>query len=242
MKFKIILILIFISRIFYSQGYYNSQFLEDPGEPRHLHFGYSVSVSGDYLAVGAYGNSSYDNPGSVSLWCKKSQNWEFVKTIQEGDSLEYSNIGENVSLDGEQLLLTVSQRVKDNTFLPQKAYLYLKDAGGHDNWGLIKEFSRPPDDPGSFAINGVIKGEYVIIVGIKDSSPTTYEINIYNRNEGGVNNWGLVKNLQMSSIVSDLELDGDKLLIGCENIAYLYYRNEGGENNWGLKKNFYRWT
>ncbi len=54
-------------------------------------------------------------------------------------------------------------------------------------------------------------------------------IYIYRRHRGGMDQWGLVKQLYFDFYVSDLDLDGDILVISNQ----VFYRNEGGAENWG---------
>ena len=71
---------------------------------------------------------------------------------------------------------------------------------------------------------------------------------IYARNQGGTDNWGLVKKLTSSDIADDdwfggaVAIDGDTVVVGASGedgagldrgAAYVFARNQGGANNWG---------
>jgi len=73
---------------------------------------------------------------------------------------------------------------------------------------------------------------------------------VFERNQGGADNWGQVKKLTASdAAVNDsfgkaVAIDGDRLVVGAPatvnfstvGAAYVFERNEGGSNNWGEKQ------
>lgn len=231
MKTRVMILLLLVSNIFLSQGFYNSKILEDPGVAYKAKFGESVSISGNHLAIGA--GFYWDDTACVSIYTKSSEGWGFVKTIKE-EEIKQLVPPHCVSLKNDLLLIN-SQSLE--TGLPGKAFLYSKDEGGENNWGQIKEFTPPNNEISSFAKDAAMDGNYIVIESYYTSTGV-HELNLYCRDEGGTDNWGFVKPITVHAYISFLEICGENLLVGDGYKAFLYSKNEGGENNWGLKKTF----
>jgi hypothetical protein len=78
-----------------------------------------------------------------------------------------------------------------------KFYIYKKDEGGIDNWGLIKTITPSPNYTGfKFAIY-----KDILVVGVygddgsNDNLYAAGQVYIYKKDEGGVDNWGLIQTL-----------------------------------------------
>jgi len=59
---------------------------------------------------------------------------------------------------------------------------------------------------------------------------------LHQKDEGGINNWGLVQMFEPTVTESDLEYGNSVDLSGDDiaGAAYIYHRNQGGSGNWGL--------
>ncbi|MDD5676355.1 MAG: right-handed parallel beta-helix repeat-containing protein, partial [Kiritimatiellae bacterium] len=140
------------------------------------------------------------------------------------------------------------------------AYVYERDAGGSNNWGLVKELiASDPEDGADFG-GGVFGGGVsvsrtgdVIVATAKGWNGYRGAAYVYERNAGGPDNWGFVKKLVPSDAApddvfgADVSVDGDRIVIGApykpyggpDNMmgaAYIFERNAGGPNNWGQMK------
>lgn len=122
-------------------------------------FGYSVAISGDYIAVGARQDEHDEtgaNPltlaGSAYLFQKDqggTDNWGEVKKLIASDRSTNSYFGWSIAMSGNNILVGSNGR---------GAYLFGKDEGGIDNWGEVDKL-LPADFAGnaygqSVSING----------------------------------------------------------------------------------------
>ena len=68
------------------------------------HFGRSVSILGDYIAVGATGDDS--DKGSVYVYLQSGTDWSQQQKVTATGGLTGDNFGYCVSLDGSKMLAT----------------------------------------------------------------------------------------------------------------------------------------
>lgn len=129
--------------------------------------------------------------------------------------------------------------------------LYRRDLEGPDAWGIVTHLDRGVANNDLFGRALDFDGDRVA-VGAPFSNEVLFEAGgvwIYERNAGGADNWGEVKEISPTDLVpfdhfgGDLALDGDRLLVGSpddnyDNLndpgsAYLFERDAGGVGNWG---------
>lgn len=222
----------------------------------------AVAASGDVVAVGAY---RYGTGGGVYLFVRNQggiNNWGEFKIITPSDPQESDFFGSAVAMSGD--LLVVGAYGTDggpaNSFTRAgAAYIYARNQGGTDNWGLVKKLTA--GDPGSideFGVVVAISGD-LIVAGASDAnfgvtlgaSGAAY---VFARHQGGADNWGQVKKLTASDpddfdhFGDSVTISGDVIAIGAAQedagalnledagAAYVYMRNQGGANNWGQVK------
>jgi FG-GAP repeat len=229
----------------------------------------------DYsIAYGIYGKCT----GSVSILERGNDgSWFLVKELTSGklsDSFGYS-----LAMSGDTLVVGAPQDDSNgNTFDdPEGAvYIFQRNQGGNNNWGLIKKIvfrKDSVDGPDSQFGRSIALDSDTLIVGAYRDSPDANgdeiwacrtgrdvsecgvgSASIYQRDRGGVNNWGLVKKLSPSDAVRDdyfgfdVDISGDTVVIGAIQLgpsqqsdarpgaAYVFNRNRGGNDNWGEVK------
>jgi len=133
-------------------------------------FGCSVSLSGDYLAVGAHGHNS--SRGAVYLFEKDrggGDNWgELTKLTGENAS---DRFGYAVDLRGDDLLVGAVYGDK-GAVQTGAAFLHQQNQGGADNWGQVEKIT--PSDGASgdqFGYSVSISTGYdVLVSSINDNS------------------------------------------------------------------------
>lgn len=117
-------------------------------------------------------------------------------------------------------------------------YIFSRDQGGTDNWGLVKNIS---DGSASFDSFGYSVAIYEDIVAIY-APGISHSVSIFLRNVGGLNNWGHVKVIKTDSINTNekggrsIAIHGNTLVIGGNAAAYIFERDAGGADNWGQVK------
>ncbi len=217
--------------------------------------GFTSDIHGDYAVVGSplHGGSGaayiyYRNQGGTD-------NWGEVIKLTAFDQAVDDRYGFNVSIHGTYVAIGSMWDDDDGSY-SGSVYLYEKDQGGVNNWGLVKKIT--PSDGGAFKGFGlqVSLSATELIVGANESfMPSGGFFNpigpgaayIFSINQGGANNWGEVKKLTASDgSVGDqfafVDIDGDIAVVGAWNKnslnggAYIYSRNSGGANNWGQIK------
>lgn len=138
------------------------------------HFGRAVALDGDYLAVGAPSEDTALglDAGKVYLFEKDlggTNNWGCrVTNAAPTAGLFY---GARVDIENSKL----AAARWDQAELGPAVFVYDRDEGGADNWGLMDIITPPPDAPDSFgfAIDFVIGGRFMLIGAIDQFSPST---------------------------------------------------------------------
>lgn len=129
----------------------------------------------------------------------------------------------------------------------ESAYIYHLNGG---SWTLIKKLVDPENDGyDDFGQAVAISGDYCA-VGVPDKSfggSGEGCVFVFARNQGGENNWGMVKKVYAFDQDNGdyfgfaVALSGDYLIVGAYQddgggSAYIFYRNQGGTDNWGFVK------
>ena len=211
-------------------------------------FGYSVSVSGDTVIVGARGDGG--GSGSAYIFSRDqggADNWGQVKKLTAGDGAAGDEFGASVSISGDT---AIAGAWGDDGY-SGSAYIFSRDEGGTDNWGEVKKLTAGDGAAGDiFGISVSIGGDTAIVGAHRDDdngddSGSAY---IFSRDEGGTNSWGQVQKLLAGDGASDDEfgrsvsISGDTAIVGAyydddngsnSGSAYIFSRDYGGADNWG---------
>ncbi|OJW71238.1 FG-GAP repeat protein [Spirosoma sp. 48-14] len=186
------------------------------------YFGFSVTINGNIIGVGAYGESkdaSGENTltlaGSVYLFSQNqggADNWGQVKKLVANDRVASSWFGNSVAINGSTLVVGASQNSQDaaggNTLTNAgSAYVFSQNQGGTDNWGQVKKIvasDRAAND--NFGNSVSISGNTIVVgavAGSGDASggntlPNAGTAYVFSQNQGGSDNWGQVQKLVAS--------------------------------------------
>ena len=218
-------------------------------------FGGSVSVNGDTLVVGApFSNGAGLNRGAAYVYYRDQggvDNWGLVTTLVSGFPLDSALFGSSVSVNGDTIVVG-APRQDAGGFDRGAAYVYYRDQGGVDNWGLVTTLvSGSPQDAADFGQSVSVNGDTIVVGGPRQDAGgfARGAAYVYYRDQGGVNNWGLVTTIVSGSPENDarfgesVSVDGDTIVVGeplkdgtepNSGNAYVYYRDQGGVDNWGL--------
>lgn len=225
-------------------------------------FGVSVSVSGDTVVVGSWFDRVGSNGGQGSAYIFKqnaggADNWGQIKKLVAADGTSSDLFGKSVALDsGNTLLIGASNDEIGGTIGLGSSYVFT-DTGA--DW--IEQAKPLPSLPAncgtddSFGFSVAISGDTAVIgankddIGINTNQGSVY---VLERNEGGANNWGLVKVLIASDGASEdrfgtsVSISSNIIIVGApykteganaeQGAAYVFERNNGGTNNWGEVK------
>ena len=225
-------------------------------DPTQL-FGTTVDIEGGTIVIGTttYG---YDTNGDNQLTCPSvpiecntdsvfvysqnqggTNNWGLIKQIKPSNQNINDTLGREIDLSGDDLIVSSPIRnyvdsSGNGVFLQPSFYIYSRNQGGSNNWGLVKELAIDPISDLFNNYQSLGLNNDTAVVGIVDTTKVNEKnIYIYSRNQGGSNNWGLVKKVNPTNIgikgaffsagVSDVL--GDTLLI---NSADSYDANRNG--------------
>jgi hypothetical protein len=225
-------------------------------------FGCSVSISGDTIVVGAYWDDIglNDFQGSAYVFERNNggtDNWGEVKNINASDGAEDDWFGYSVSISGDTVVVGVYSYDVGANINQGSAYVYERNNGGTDNWGEVKRLTASDGAQGdrfggsvSIFGNTVVVGARYDDVGANDTQGSAY---VFQRNNGGADNWGEVKKVTGGDSVQydrfgwSVSIFGDTVVVGAtedevggndnQGSAYVFQRNTGGIDNWGeIKK------
>jgi hypothetical protein len=244
-------------------------------------FGYSVDISGDVIVIGAYGQdfdanglNEVEGAGAAYIFYKDeggTDNWGLKAKLTAGGINSRNEIdlfGQSVTISGNIIVVASNrhnydENGNDSTHEAGAAYIFYKDEGGTDNWGLKKKIV------GS-GVNGRLKEDWfgnaiaisgnIIVVGANrqdyDENGNNRVLNsgaayIFYKDEGGTDNWGLKKKIVGDWFGSEVAISDDLIAVGANRQDYdtngndstfdagavfIFYKDEGGTDNWGLKK------
>lgn len=209
------------------------------------YFGRSVSISDTIIAIGAPQEvaDGLDSTGSVYIFYKNqggTDNWgQFIK-IKPADGNGSDFFGYSVALSGSDLVVG-AWGVDDVGTNRGRIYIYSKDEGGTDNWGLQAQHLPTLDGVNQFGIAVDIDGDY-IISGAPAADTAGYaqtgDCHIYYRNQGGNDNWGLQQKIiaedpsQYKRFGVSVSIDGNYIIVGAwsdlplqDDAMYAYLRS-----------------
>jgi FG-GAP repeat protein len=226
---------------------------------RQAQFG-RVAIYEDTVIVGAPADDIGANidQGSIYIFERNQggpNNWAQVKKINGSDGGRFDDFGAIVKIYRDTLIVGAPGDDIGGNSGQGSAYIFERNQGGPDNWGEVKKLTASDgaesDFFGAVAIyeDTVIVGAFRHAVGSNLSQGAAY---IFERNQGGPDNWGEVKKLTASD---GAEADAfgvsaaiyeDTVIVGASGnpffdittpgSAYVFERNQGGADNWGEVK------
>ena len=219
-------------------------------------FGWSVAVSGDVVIVGAKWEESpvFFDRGAAYVFHRDAgglNNWGEVKKLIASDPESFDNFGSSVAVSGDTAVVGADEWV--STIESGQAYVFQRDQGGSDNWGEVKKLTASDAYGGQHFGRGVAAAGDTIIVGAPEdfASLNPGAAYAYQRDEGGLDNWGEVAKLTASdaeprdNFGSSIAMSGDTAVVGAiwedsggldAGAAYVLQRDAGGLNSWGEVK------
>jgi hypothetical protein len=181
------------------------------------HFGFSVSISGNYVVVGApyededsLGENMLDAAGSVYIFKRDGYgNWNEVQKIVASDRAEEDFFGSSVDISGNYILVGAAQEDEDesggNTLdFAGSSYVFERDENGH--WSEIQKLVASDRAVRDFFGNSVsISGDYAVIGAFEEDEDTLGENTmndagsayIFKHNESG--HWDEVRKIVASN-------------------------------------------
>ncbi|MFC1981249.1 FG-GAP repeat protein [Chloroflexota bacterium] len=189
-------------------------------------FGYTVSISGDTLVVGAYqDDDNGSDSGSAYVFARNqggADNWGQVAKLIASDGAEDDRFGRTVSISGDTLAVG-AHGDDDNGSESGSAYVFERNQGGADSWGQVKKLTSSDVATGdNFGLSVSISGDTLIVGAVwdDDNGSNSGSAYLFERNQGGADNWGEIAKLTASDGAADDEfghavsISGDTLVVG----------------------------
>jgi hypothetical protein len=129
------------------------------------YFGYSVSVSGDYAIVGAYGDDDKgSNSGSAYIFIRDGNSWSEQDKLTASDGASGDNFGCSVSVSGDYAV--VGSRNDDSS--RGSAYIFIRDGNSWNQQAKLVASDSNTNDYFGYSVS--ISGDYAIAGAYADDS------------------------------------------------------------------------
>jgi VCBS repeat-containing protein len=235
---------------------FRSKLVAPDGVPDDL-FGTAVAVDRDTVVVGAAAATfSGVRTGVAYVFERDSarfDSWRMVRKLTPMGTFSVGvggpTYGQAVAVHGDTIAVGApTDRL--GSVVPGAVYLYGRNVGGANNWGLVKRVV--PDDVSSGQQYGgslALAGDTLIVGSPQDDDRGANSGSIYvlGRNQGGAEAWGLVTKVLAPDgnngdrFGGSVGLAGDTLVTGANGddgigSAYVFERNLGGTSAWGMAR------
>ncbi|HUF05220.1 MAG TPA: FG-GAP-like repeat-containing protein [Aridibacter sp.] len=217
-------------------------------------FGWSVSVSGDTAVVGSPFDDDDGLASGAAYIFKQNPSvpsqWTFVKKLTAPDADSDDNFGRAVGISGD-LVIVGALFDEDSASGAGSAYVFSRNLGGTENWGLAKKLLAPDASTGDQFGYSVAISQENAVVGSRfddDDGSGSGSAYVFSRNTGGTDNWGMTKKLTASDGARgdnfgwSVAIDGELVVVtspfdddggDATGSGYVFEEHHGGTANWG---------
>jgi outer membrane protein assembly factor BamB len=211
-------------------------------------FGFSVDVSGDTAIIGTYISDPMGYcEGRAFIFQKIGGIWTQVAQITGSPSVNDNHFGNKVAISCDTVVVVAPAESNG------AAYVFERNEGGANAWGQKKIITGSDAVIGDeFGISIAISGDTIVIgaQGHDAAANNAGAAYVFERNEGGADNWGQKKKLlPVSADAGDrfgcsVDISGDLISIGAlgddsssldTGTVYIFDRDNGGTDNWGYE-------
>jgi hypothetical protein len=208
---------------------------------------YSVSISGDYVIVGALGDDDNgDLSGSAYVFYRNqggTDAWGQMAKITASDAVEGARFGYTVAISGDYAIVGADLDQRQGA-----AYVFYRNQGYDNGWGQVAKLQASDyeiDD--GFGKSVSISGDYAIVGAYRSENAEldTSAAYVFYRNQGGNDTWGQVTKLTAygdsasgAGFGGSVSISDDYAVVGAQyvdgtGVGYVYHRNQGGDDTWG---------
>ena len=205
-------------------------------------FGMGVSISGDYVIVGAWFDGG--QLGSAYIFKRNGTNWTQQAKLTASDGMSGDRFGYPVSISGDYAVVGAGNDDHAGGTNAGSAYIFYRNEGGSDNWGQQVKLTASDAAGNDIFGNAVsISGDYAVIGAYHDEhSGLTNAGSAYTfyRNEGGTDNWGQQAKLTAGDAAAEdkfgsvASISGDYVIVGAASADH------SGETDAGAAYSFLR--
>ena len=217
-------------------------------------FGGSLAVSGDTAIVGARGGPpSATEAGAAYVFQRdegSANNWGEVTRLTASDAPANDGFGRMVAVSGDTAIVGALGQAGEGC-CAGAAYVFQRTQGGADNWAEVKKLlASATQADNQFGGSVAVSGDTAIVGAQGDDAGGLFAgaAYVFQRDQGGADNWGEVKKLLASDAGGEdgfgrmVAVSGDTAVVGAvgddtegpfTGAVYVFQRNHGGPDNWG---------
>ena len=174
-----------------------------------------------------------------------------VAKLTASDASTNDRLGHSVAISGDTVVVGASF-ADLAVFNEGAAYVFERNQGGADLWGEVRKLTASDGAQNDYFGHTVaISGDTIAVGAFSDDDfgSQSGAVYVFERNQGGADQWGEVKKLTASDAAAGdslglaLSISGDTLVSGAPRddcltfidcgAAYVFSRNHGGADNWG---------
>ena len=175
------------------------------------YFGITVDLDEDVAIVGVNDktvNGKQAGKGAAYIFARNeggSNNWGEIIKLTASDGEDDDRFGYSVAIDGDIAIVGAWQEADGGTNAGA-VYVFEQNFGGINNWGQVKKITAYDADEFDYFGQSVALDGNIAIVGANGKDGVTNNTGaayVYERNTGGLNNWGYVKKLASANNYND---------------------------------------
>ncbi|MCH7698225.1 MAG: FG-GAP repeat protein [Chloroflexi bacterium] len=175
-----------------------------------------------------------------------------IRKLQASDAEDADQFGFSVAVSEDTALVGANHETTGGSS-EGAVYVFQRDAGGAENWGEVKKLAASDANPfDNFGFSVAADGDTVIVGALFDGGSSSCchfgAAYVFQRDEGGADNWGELKKLAASDAEEEdhfgwsVAVSGDTVVVGAASedaggrgagAVYVFYRDRGGADNWG---------
>lgn len=178
-----------------------------------------------------------------------------IAKVLSADGDDYDNFAYATAIAGEILAVGAPDARSGDNSTQGAVYIFERNQGGPDSWGQVKKVFAPDGDYQDRFGHSVALAGTTLVVGASNAYVNGHgdqgAVYIFERDQGGANNWGQVKKLTAADGAYDdhfgqsVAVAGGVIVVGApsadvdddnQGAAYVFGRDQGGANNWGQVK------
>jgi len=203
--------------------------------------GSSIAVAGNTLVVGSV--KVDDAAGAAYVFQRDASggnDWIEVKKLNASNATVGDRFGQSVAIDGDTIVIGAYADAGPDS---GSAYIFERHWEGDDNWGQLKQLNASDQvNWDHFGWSVAIDGERVVIGMYGDDDPfhKSGSAYVFERDFGGIDNWGEVKKIQawdpgeLEYFGRSVSVSGDRAIVNSHpGSVHVFERDEGGTGNWG---------
>ena len=154
-----------------------------------------------------------------------------VKKITASDAQFNGSFGQSLAVSGDTAVVGGVRFEGSEVFHAGAAYVYQRAHGGADNWGEVKRLTASDAQAGDlFGENVAVSGDTAVVGANGNFFSDPGAAYVYQRDQGGANNWGEVKKLTASD-AQDFDEFGESVAVsGDTAVVGAFFEDAGGED------------